>query len=152
MFQVKCQRRRDQYHIFSDNCKSGHKIEKLSINMEQHLLNIPDSIFILSTQRLKVRMIPSGSMCNRDQKEGTDSEFCLKTQSLKTQRILPKTQRILLKDINKPSNCWLFIYVDNGSFDWSFLKVKEPLKSTATQLPSSLNSMNGKVWGALQEI
>lgn len=59
-----------QHHIFSDNWKTGHKIQELSINIVQHLLNTPDSIFWHSTERLKVRIIPSGSICIRDQKKG----------------------------------------------------------------------------------
>lgn len=140
-----------QHHIFYDNSKTGCKIQKLSINIEQHLLNAADSIFLHSTGKLKVRMISSGSICNRDQKKG-DSEFCLKTQILKIQIILIKIQRILLKDIDKISNCWLFVYVDNGWLDWSFLKVKEPVKSNAAPSSFSWSSMNGKVWRPLLEI
>lgn len=63
--------------IISDNCQAGRKIQKLSINFEQHLLNPPDSIFLHLKEGLKGRMIPSTSIWIRDQRKGQGQQILL---------------------------------------------------------------------------
>lgn len=53
-----------------NNCQAGHKIQKLSISIKQHLQNIPDDINLHSKEGIKVWITPSASIYSKGQWKG----------------------------------------------------------------------------------